>query len=89
MTQVKVKPNSQDLKNKSIVTAQLKYTSVDYDVENMVFRTYEVYTINGKTYSHHDVLPLSKEQIDKLSIDIPAAIVAVKFDEIEHSNLSS
>ena len=83
MTQEKIKPNLQDLKNKAIVTARLLHSSVDYDSDNMVFRVYEVYRINGETYSHHDVMPLNKEQIDKLSIDIPAAVVAAKFDKID------
>lgn len=83
MKQEKIKPNSQDLKNKAIVTARLLHSSVDYDSDKLVFHVYEVYRINGETYSHHDVMPLTKEQIDKLSIDIPAAVVSAKFEKIE------
>ena len=79
MTNSKIKPNSQDLKSKAISTATLVRSSVEYDVKAMCMRVEEVYWINGKGYSHRDVMPLSADQITKLSIDIPTAVVNAKF----------
>lgn len=79
MKDSKIKPTSSDLKNKAISTARLLRSYVHYDVEAMAMRVEEIYLIDGKGYSHSDVIPLTEEQIAKLSIDIPTAVVKAKF----------
>lgn len=79
MKEQKIKPTSQDLKNKAISTARLLRSYVEYDVDDLAMRVMEIYRIDGKDYSHSDVMPLTEEQISKLSIDIPTAVVDAKF----------
>lgn len=79
----KIKPTSSDLKTKAIVTMTLVSSTVSYDVANMVIKVHEFYNLGNVTYSHCDVIPLSKEQISKLSVDIPKAVVDYKFTKLD------
>lgn len=79
----KVKPTYDELKNKALVELTPVMTSVSYYVEDACVETLERFSdSNGNLYEHRQVVPMTDEQLKKLSISVPRRVLKSEFKEV-------